>query len=157
MDIPAHPDLQSIAGEGLLGAAIVCARFDRFGLPCRRGGIFYAAFGVAVPLDGGRCVPCTGVRLDYPLGGGLASSVAVLVPTAPLFCTLLLQEGRRAASEGDGGGGGPRAADSPIGGIGNSLTVENMGGRKVAQIIRDGMVWMLCARAVDRDPTLQQQ
>ena len=32
----------------------------------------------------------TDVRLDCPLGGGLASGVAVLVPVTPLWCAPLL-------------------------------------------------------------------
>ena len=63
MNVPTHSVPQVFAGWGLLGSAILCARFAWAGSPKGRG-ISDAAFVVV----GGRCVLSTGVRLDCPLG-----------------------------------------------------------------------------------------
>ena len=44
VDNSAYANLQMIAGRGLLGSAIMCARFARAGFPRGRGGIVNAAF-----------------------------------------------------------------------------------------------------------------
>ena len=58
----------------------MCARFGRAGSPRGRGGIFNAAFGVVIPLAGGRCVPRTGVHLDCPLGAAWPAALPCLPP-----------------------------------------------------------------------------
>ena len=83
----------------------MCPRFARAGSPRRRGGIFNAAFGMVVPLAGGRCVPRTGVSPDCPLGVAWPASSPCLSPLPTLV---------RPAPRCRGG------ADCPNGEIGNS-------------------------------------
>ena len=137
-------NLQSFAGRGLLGSAIVCERFARAQSPRVKRGHFQCRLWCG--FSSGWCssrASCWGAS-RLPTGGGSVSVIAVPVPAAPPWCDLFLSEGRRAGLVEDGGrcrGG----VDGPNGGIGNYQVWENnFQGRKLPS---PGIISVLCARA----------
>ena len=121
-------------------------------VPDGKGVISDAAFGVVLPVAGGRCVPRTGVRLDCPLGVALPVSLPCLSLLPYSGATCYSTRGRRAGLGTDGGEcrGGRRQSRRWTWKF--SWGKVSKGKQKSFKILF-GIMKRLCARVAQRDPT----